>query len=111
MPHNIELSKDAKKLALEAAALIKSKGWCQKAYAKDAAGNEAYRHCKEACAFCISGAIDVARYKKGISALDQEDLCKVLCDEVGTSIITWNDYSKRTKKQVIDLLEKVGGKK
>lgn len=82
---------------------IINNGWCQKAFAVDVNGNVIHMLDKNACSFCLNGAIykvyDMADKNKYIF-FHVERVLRQVC---GGSIAFFNDKKGRTKEEIIQV--------
>ena len=82
------------------------KGWCQGQLAKDAYGIGTEPNYTSATRWCLYGAI-LAAYNEEI--LKRVDIIDKLYEKLPVdSMALWNDAPKRTREEVIKLLESVG---
>ena len=85
--------------------LLESTGWCQYTYAMDNDGHDTCWEDKNACAFCVVGAIYNC-YGSGNKGLKIEE---ELSNFLNTSDITsWNDDPERTKDEIVQALKAIG---
>ena len=90
-----------------------SKGWCQKSYAKDAAGRVVSAHSQKAVNFCIIGALDASvtgfdgrgNIMRSARVVVAEHIEKI-CDLPARTIAKFNDDPGRTHADVLDLMDK-----
>lgn len=82
----------------EARALIE-KGWCQRAFAKDANGKKVFSWHPSAVCWCAIGAINATEPNNG-------GPWRYLEKVVGRSPDTWNDAPERTQAEVIEAFRK-----
>jgi hypothetical protein len=73
--------------------------WTQGAYALNAEGHSVSAKSKDACRWCLSGAISSASYNIWETA-------RFLHFFIGWGLIDWNDAPERTFEDVIALLDK-----
>lgn len=85
-------------------ALLRPTGaWCQRAYARDAAGRDLKKGDAAATCWCLSGALAAA----GVYAYDEayQRLRTIIRGRIGKGcLITWNDAVGRTQAEVLSLL-------
>ena len=87
-----------------------SKGWCQNTNAQDDLGLTVSVSSPRASSYCLAGALSssLGKYCDRYYDFSTEDLIyKKLHEKINTSVIKWNDDPKRTKKQVLALLDSV----
>lgn len=110
----------ARRLAIRAKALIK-RGWTRQRLAADACGREVKPAERQACRWCIEGAVSRAFtnvWREQLSAkrrlslavaklLLREMLIRSLPRGFGRRLHAWNDRRGRTKREVIALLDTV----
>lgn len=86
----------------QAADLIERTGWCRRAFARDKRRRVVGFYSKDACRFCVRGAI----YRVGGAGLNG-DIERLLKRHIGTRHISdWNDAPGRTKDEVIATLRR-----
>lgn len=81
--------------ALEKAADVCERGWCQNALALDADGREVGVHDQEAVSWCIVGALCVVDPEAYI------DVTAHLRDVTDRDFIDWNNAPDRTQGEVV----------
>ena len=83
-----------------------AKGWCQGVAAKDDSGAMCYPEDSRAREWCLIGAL-IAVYPEANKT--RQDVTTKLQHALGElGFAKWNDDPKRTKQEVIDLLESIG---
>jgi len=90
--------------------LLKTKGWTQGAYARDADGDVVTTVSNHAACYCLQGAMDyVCMSANDTEANDVFDAYREVKNSLiyknGEGIVGYNDTPGRTKEQVIDLLK------
>jgi hypothetical protein len=80
------------------------KGWCQRAFARDARGNRTSPGSQFAVAWCAAGAL-MANGEMGRSYTEARFFDEA---SLGMPLAAWNDAPGRTQGEVIALLEKHG---
>lgn len=89
---------------IEKALELVRRGWCQRASARDAAGNAVSPMDTEACCWCLDGALLVATD----SALEYLQASVAVSNALGgKGYIGWNDTPGRTQNEVVSLLERL----
>lgn len=100
----IDTTKKLKQLFLD-------KDWTQRTFARSVMGAPVDWWSEAACSFCLSGGIrrvavlDVPISESRYQVVDA--LSKQIEDHIFSTIPTWNDEPCRTKKDVLNLLDKV----
>ena len=102
-----EILQDAKNLIL--------RGWCKGELALDEGGRPVGQNTREACAWCLVGAISAAMQRAGIGVLSLVGLAH--WDAVsraihgrpgkGCGIAWWQDRPERTRDEVVAVLDKL----
>jgi hypothetical protein len=81
-------------------------GWCQGAYARDAAGNMTAIRAEEATSYCLLGAMHVVT--GGKTAPLRDKLYPALRGRDFNDITSFNDDPATTKETVLALLAEIG---
>lgn len=84
---------------------IIKKGWCQGVSALDSDGNEVHPYSGFAVEWCLSGAIECYLHSPS-EALDVTYALRSAGEIVLEDISLWNDDERRTKEEVIALIDK-----
>lgn len=90
----------------EARKILSENDWCQNHFAKKADGTPIMVYCKDACQFCIQGALRRAangndtEYYKGTDQIITE-----INKRLRVNAIQFNDTLGRTKEEVLHLLD------
>jgi hypothetical protein len=83
-----------------------TKGWTQKAYARDEFGGSVDMDYSRACQWCLVGAMFVSRAHVGAFMDDLAQVDNILCQKAKTGeLVQWNDRFGRTKEEVLDLVQ------
>lgn len=105
------------KQVFESAALLVERGWTQRNYARNSAGNVCLTTSPDACSFCLFGAIKRAGRDAGMTD-EQIDKLDGFAGQVGlvtpgiksSMLASWNDHPGRTKEEVAGFLRLVADK-
>ncbi len=102
-----EYEKSAKQVLIEAREMV-VKGWCQGAWAENEDGLAVDPGDREACAWCITGALRaVAHDTTADRATATAAIIRVFPLFMwADSIINFNDYPARTKAEVLTLFDR-----
>jgi len=100
----IKMNADAKQIVVDAITYIE-RGWCQNALAKNERGSSVHVMAKDACSWCMMGAI----IRSTIDKLKSEAECENVVQKVsryieldcGLLIDEYNDHADRTQAQVV----------
>lgn len=99
-------------LLADTRALIR-KGWTQNAYARDKDDNITYIADQHACSWCLTGALhraslDSSTLGKNFMLVHQRlEVRQLLEAHANGSLSSFNDSPKRTKEDVLALIDKV----
>jgi hypothetical protein len=98
--------KTAKEILTEAQALLK-RGWCQKAFAENAAGFATDYSSSDAVKFCMAGALFRAAYPETNPNMNNaKDCLRKIIDHPSGSLSFPNDASDTTQDMVLAWVEK-----
>lgn len=93
----------------QAIELLRTKGWTQGSYARDAGGLRTDTHGLDATCFCALGAIKRVcgskRDIKYVNILHDTIIRELVAQRLPSSVIDWNDAPDQTAPQVITWLE------
>jgi hypothetical protein len=99
-------AKTAKEVLIAARWIIKHVGWCQGTYAKDVEGFSVDPMYPDAACFCLSGVLDAVETDADYRSQAWQVLNEhILNNELGLSIVSFNDKKGRTKEEVLSLLD------
>jgi hypothetical protein len=91
-------------LVLKRARTLVESGWCQKAYATDAVGQQVRPEDPTAVAYCIRGALRAQEADTDLDALNDAD--RALERRAMRGIAGFNDQQGRTKDEVLTLFDR-----
>ncbi len=87
---------------------IIEQGWTQNANARDVYGQEVEWNSDEACKRCANAAIAYAFKDNSDNLTLEMNYIIKLSSKINTySVVSWNDYTGRTKEQVLQLMQQV----
>lgn len=93
----------------QAIELLRTKGWTQGSYARDAKGLRTDSHGSDATCFCVLGAIKRVygskRDIKYLNILHDTISRELVAQRLLASVVEWNDAPDQTAPQVIAWLE------
>jgi hypothetical protein len=88
-----------------------SKGWTQRARARDVGGKICNFASDEACSFCLVGALSRAEVDLNLDAWEKVRVRGVIGDSLrpmrALPLAFWNDRAERTQEEAVRLLDAV----
>jgi plasmid stability protein len=93
---------EVRALLLDAAEVLRTKGWTQRTYARDAEGAPVGEWSRGAVCFCSVGALRCAAASAGSSSHAEYEAREALSRAMGGNRVpAWNDYPGRTLDEVL----------
>jgi hypothetical protein len=91
--------------------VAKPGGWTQGVFARDATGDYVHPDAKEACSFCMKGAISHAKAKR-IDAISAREYERAIYEAFmsiakADSIVDFNDDPNRTQQEIVETFDKI----